>query len=150
MGGEHLSVRIHFVWSTVGRVPVLTPTWAPRLYQHMRDSADDIGATVLAVGGMPDHVHLLVAMPPTLAIGDFVDRIKTKSGTWLRSTFRPRTNFRWQENYGAFSVSKSLEPQVIRYIQNQPRHHRTVGYQAEFRALLEKHGVEYDESTVWE
>lgn len=150
MATKHLSVRIHFVWSTVGRIPVLAPAWRERLYSFFGSIADSRGASLIAAGGTPDHIHLLVAMPPTLAIADFVGNVKTESATWVKSAYLPRTNFSWQEGYGAFGVSKSLEAQVIRYIGNQEKHHRTVGFQAEFRSLLDKHGIEYEEEGLWE
>lgn len=150
MAAPHLSVRVHFVWSTRGRVPVLSPAWCQRLYSHLGSLAGQKGAALIAAGGMPDHIHLLVSLPENLAIRDLVDTLKTESAAWVRTTWLPRTNFAWQENYGAFGVSKSLEAKVIRYIQGQECYHRTMGFQSEFRSLLERHGIEYGEEGLWD
>ena len=84
--GNHMSVRVHFVWSTIGRIPLIAPAWRGRLYAHMGGVAEDLGATLIAAGGMPDHVHLLVSIPSTVPIGHVVSTLKESSATWVKNS----------------------------------------------------------------
>jgi putative transposase len=100
----------------------------------------------LAVGGTEDHVHLLFHLPPKLALAKAVLLLKSNSSKWMGEQGR---EFSWQEGYGAFSVSSSNLNAVIRYIQNQEAHHRKISFEEEFRAILERHGVEYEPKYVF-
>ncbi len=95
----------------------------------------------LSIGGTENHVHILLHLPPKLALAKAVLLLKANSSKWMAEQ---RKDFSWQEGYGAFSVSSSNLDQVGRYIQNQEMHHRKNSFEDEFRALLRKHGVEYD------
>jgi REP element-mobilizing transposase RayT len=99
----------------------------------------------LAVGGTENHVHMLIHLPPKIALASAVTLLKANSSKWMGAQGK---QFSWQEGYGAFSVSASNLDQVIRYIQNQESHHRKTSFEEEFRALLRKHGVEYDPKYV--
>ena len=98
------------------------------------------------IGGVEDHIHLLLQFPATIAVADAIRTIKTNSSGWMSDQIG---KFAWQEGYGAFSVSKSNMPAVIRYIQNQERHHRKMTFEDEFIGLLERHGIEYDPKYVF-
>lgn len=99
----------------------------------------------LAIGGTENHVHILFHLPPKLALAKAVSLLKANSSKWMREQ---GIKFSWQEGYGAFSVSSSNLDQVRRYIQNQETHHHKASYEDEFRALLRKHGVEFDPQFV--
>jgi REP element-mobilizing transposase RayT len=101
---------------------------------------------VLAVGGMEDHIHLLLRIPPTLALAKAVLAIKSNSSRWASEEGH---KFAWQQGYGAFSVSSSIVPTVVRYIENQQAHHRRMSFDAEFIALLKKHRIEFDPKFVF-
>jgi REP element-mobilizing transposase RayT len=100
----------------------------------------------LAVGGTQDHVHLLFHLPPSLALAKAVLLLKSNSSKWMGEQGR---EFSWQEGYGAFSVSSSNLNAVMRYVQNQEAHHRKIGFEEEFRAILKRHGVEYEPKYVF-
>jgi REP element-mobilizing transposase RayT len=100
----------------------------------------------LAVGGTQDHVHLLFHLPPSLALAKAVLLLKSNSSKWMGEQGR---EFSWQEGYGAFSVSSSNLNAVMRYIHNQEAHHRKIGFEEEFRAILKRHGVEYEPKYVF-
>jgi REP element-mobilizing transposase RayT len=100
----------------------------------------------LAVGGTQDHVHLLFHLPPSLALAKAVLLLKSHSSKWMGEQGR---EFSWQEGYGAFSVSSSNLNAVMRYVQNQEAHHRKIGFEEEFRAILKRHGVEYEPKYVF-
>jgi REP element-mobilizing transposase RayT len=101
---------------------------------------------VHAIGGMEDHIHLLLQFPATIAISEAIKTIKANSSGWMSEE---TGKFAWQEGYGAFSVSKSNIAVVARYIRNQEKHHRRMTFEDEFIALLEKHGIEYDPKYVF-
>jgi REP element-mobilizing transposase RayT len=107
-------------------------------------------AKLISAGAMFDHIHLYTSMPSTISIADFVNAVKSNSSRWIHESFSQLRNFAWQEGYGAFSVSKSEEIKVVRYIQNQEEHHRKRTFKEELIALLEKHGIEYDKRYIWD
>jgi REP element-mobilizing transposase RayT len=107
-------------------------------------------ARLIAAGGMFDHIHLCASMPSTMSIADIVNVVKSNSSRWIHESYSRLRPFAWQEGYGAFSVSKSEEAKVVRYIKNQEDHHRKRTFKEELIGLLEKHGIEYDKRYIWE
>ena len=103
----------------------------------------------LAIGGTTDHVHLLMSLPGMMSFAEAVQLIKGGSSKWVHEAFPDHRKFEWQEGYGAFSVSASRVPKAIAYINNQKDHHRKKTFQEEFRELLMKHGIEYDQRYVF-
>jgi REP element-mobilizing transposase RayT len=103
----------------------------------------------LAIGGIEDHVHLLLSIPSTLSIAKAMQLIKGGSSSWVHDTFPEHHEFEWQEGYGAFSIGVSQVPDTKAYIDNQREHHRTKTFREEFMAFLERHGVDYDPGYVW-
>jgi REP-associated tyrosine transposase len=136
---------IHLVFSTKDRAKTITPTLQPKLWAYLAGICKNEGVFVDAVGGIEDHVHLLLQLPSTTNLAKTVLTMKSNSSRWLRQS---ASNFAWQQGYAAFSVSASLRPTVIRYIRNQKAHHRKMTFEEEFLALLRKHGVEYDPKFV--
>lgn len=106
--------------------------------------------TAISVSGVADHIHLLLALPATMPIAKAMQLIKGGSSKWVHDTFPDQRSFQWQEKYGAFSVSVSQVERIVRYIENQEEHHRKVGFQEEFRMLLEKHRINFEERYLWE
>jgi putative transposase len=98
---------------------------------------------------MDDHVHVLLGAPAVLAPAKIAQLIKGGSSTWIHETFPQMKGFGWQDGYGAFTVSKSNVPSLGEYIQKQREHHRTKSFQEEYRALLKRHEIEFDEGYVW-
>ena len=93
----------------------------------------------LAVGGVADHCHVLLSLPPTMAVAKAVQLVKSGSSLWMHDT--GRRNFAWQEGYGAFSIGASQIAATVKYISNQPRHHAKISFQKEWEIFLEKHGM---------
>jgi REP element-mobilizing transposase RayT len=104
--------------------------------------------TALAIGGVPDHVHMLLMIPAALSLAKAMQLIKGLSSGWVHETFPSQQSFAWQDGYGAFSVSLSLVPKVAAYIRDQPEHHRTQTFEQEFVAFLQRHGIGYDPEYV--
>ena len=103
----------------------------------------------LQVGGVEDHIHALVTAPPTLAPYQIAQFLKGESSKWIHEEFSTLRNFAWQDGYGAFTVSKSDIPRVIKYIQNQREHHRNKTFQEEYLEFLRENNIEYDERYLW-
>ena len=149
MGGKHLSVLVHFVWSTAGREPWIGFDWQDDLFGIMGGIMKKKNARLIYAGGMADHVHLYSSLPSTISIADFVNAVKANSSRWVHETYPGRRGFAWQEGYGAFSVSKSEENRVINYIRNQRQHHAKRTFKAEYVEFLERYGVAYDPKYLW-
>jgi REP element-mobilizing transposase RayT len=104
----------------------------------------------LQVGGVEDHVHLFFGLSRTRAIAQVVENVKTSSSKWLKQKSRALAEFHWQNGYGAFSVSQPHAADVVEYILNQEERHKTMTFQQEYRQLLERYGIAYDERFVWD
>ena len=117
-------LHVHLIWATWDRLPVLTKERQERVYACIQAECNALKAEVLAIGGVADHVHVLVRIPPTLAISLVVKQIKGASSHLATHEIDPANFFKWQGGYIAFAVSKSLVPTVRAYILNQEAHHR--------------------------
>ena len=138
--------HIHVVFSTKDRRNTITKEWQLRLWAYLVGICKNHEMVALAVGGTENHLHILLHLPPKLALAKAVTLLKANSSKWMGEN---GIRFSWQEGYGAFSVSSSNLDQVTRYIQNQEAHHRKASFEDEFRALLRKHGVEYEAKFVF-
>jgi putative transposase len=150
MAGKYLSLLVHFTWSTAGREPWIETEMREDLYSYIGGIMKNKKAKLISAGGMFDHIHLYASMPSTISVADFVNAVKSNSSRWVHESYSRLRNFAWQEGYGAFSVSKSEEGKVVRYISNQEDHHRKRTFKEELIGLLEKHGIEYDKRYIWD
>ena len=150
MAGKYLSLLVHFTWSTAGREPWIATEMREDLYSYIGGIMRNKKAKLLTAGGMFDHIHLYASLPSTISVADFVNVVKSNSSRWIHESYLQLRNFAWQEGYGAFSVSKSEEARVDRYIRNQEHHHRKRSFKEELIELLEKHGIEYDKRYIWD
>ena len=137
---------IHVVFSTKGRRKAIPAEFQSGLWAYAAGICHNLGIFVHAVGGMEDHIHFLIQVPPSMAVAKAVLAIKSNSSRWAHEEGH---KFAWQQGYGAFSVSRSLVPAAVRYIQDQAAHHRKMSFDGEFLALLKKHGVEFDPKFVF-
>lgn len=122
--------------------------WRDSLHAYLGGIVKDAGGTPLAVGGIADHVHLLIGLKPTHRLSDFVREIKSGSSEWAHNN-PGRKKFFWQPGYGAYTVSPSSLERVSKYILDQPKHHRRRTFQEEYVEMLEMSGIEYDERYLW-
>jgi putative transposase len=141
MSHTHAANFVHCIFSTKERRNLIPVDSQEILHAYLIGIADNVGFKILAAGGTPNHIHLLIALPPALTLAEAVQKLKANSSRWLHEKTR---EFEWQKGYGAFSVSPSLLPTVQAYIHNQKEHHRHRNFEEEFRALLNKSGVAYD------
>jgi REP element-mobilizing transposase RayT len=139
----------HAVFSTKHRANLITPELESRLYPFIGGILRDLRCTLLAINGMPDHVHLLIRYRADLSHSDMLQQIKARSSKWVHESFPQLADFAWQEVYGGFTVSKSAAPSVEAYIARQKEHHQRQDYQSESLELLRRHGVEFVEADVF-
>ena len=144
MPSTHTSLLYHIVFATKNREPVIAMEWRSRLHEYLGGAVRGAGGTPQGVGGVADHVHLLVGLKPTHCLSDFMRELKKASSIWISETI-PLPGFHWQEGYGAFTVSASARPDVQHYIARQEEHHRQRTFREEYVLLLQKSGIEYDE-----
>jgi putative transposase len=137
---------VHVVFSTKGRYKTIDSEFRPKLWAYVRGICRKLDIYVHSVGGMEDHLHLLIQIPPVLTLSKPIATIKANSSRWASEEGH---KFAWQEGYGAFSVSASVIRVVIRYVRNQEEHHKKMDFDAEFVALLKKHGMEFDPKHVF-
>lgn len=143
-------ILIHLVFSTKNRERVLSPGIQSELHPYLAGILDNIQCPSLQVGGVEDHVHMLFGLSRTRTMADVVETVKTSSSKWIKTKDAGSADFRWQSGYGAFSVSQSDADAVISYIRNQARHHQKMTFQDEYRRLLERYQVAFDERYMWD
>ena len=146
---SYISSYFHCVFSTKERRPFITSELRERLWPFLGGIARQNKMKAVEIGGVADHVHILLSLPSTLAISKAMQLIKGGSSKWIHETVPEQRTFVWQEEYGAFSVSVSQLDKTIAYIKGQEAHHRKITFQEEFLALLKKHRIEYDERYLW-
>ena len=144
------SILIHLIFSTKNREPFLTPEIDVELYPYMASIFKALKSQALIINGTSDHVHTLFSLSRVVTIANVVEEVKTESSKWIKTKGREFRNFHWQSGYGAFSISRSQEPTVKRYIGRQKEHHRRVTFQDEYRKFLKAYEVEYNERYVWD
>ena len=149
MANTFTSLHYHFVFSTKNREPWIVREVEERVWSFLGGIVRENGMNPILIGGMPDHIHIAVGLPATIAVSKAIQQIKGGSSKWLKETFPTMRSFGWQDGYGAFAVSKSALAELTKYIENQREHHRTKTFQEEFVALLVRHGIEYDERYIW-
>ncbi len=144
-------IFLHLIFSTKDRIPFLADSvMLGKTHAYLAKACLELGAPAVIVGGVADHVHIFYSMPRTLTVADFVRDIKRTSSSWLKRQSEATTNFHWQGGYGVFSVSPSHVDALKQYIAQQKDHHRKVSFQEEFRLIIGKYGVEYDERYMWD
>jgi putative transposase len=143
MSSTHLSLHYHIVFGTKNHEALITSSWRDRLHAYLGGVIRALDGVPEAIGGVADHVHLLVGLRATHTLADALREIKSVSSAWVHENVGVRS-FAWQEGYGAFTVSASQVENVRAYIQQQEEHHRTRTFREEYLALLQRSGVEFD------
>ncbi len=150
MPGTYSQLLLHVVTSTKGRTQWIGPIVAERLYPYIGGIVRAEKGVLYAIGGAEDHVHLYFRWRPDGALSDLMRTVKSRSSKWVRDAYPELSEFRWQEGYSAFSVSKSREAAVKRYIETQKEHHTKQNFSSELLRLFRAHGVEFNEEYVFD
>ncbi len=124
MGRHALRIYLHIVWATWDRLPLITPDVERRLHRVIAGEAIKLGCTIIAINGMPDHVHLLVKFPATLSVAQLMKQVKGVSSYFANHVLQLSERFKWQRHYGVFAVSRWDLDKIINYIKKQKRHHQ--------------------------
>lgn len=136
MPNTYTALYAHVVFSTKNRARTIATPIRPRLHAYLGGISRNLGASAIAVGGVEDHVHILLRYPSRLALADIVCKLKANSTRWVHETFRERSSFAWQNGYSAFSVSDARTKGVVRYIERQAEHHRRMTFTEEIERLI--------------
>jgi putative transposase len=143
MGATHLSLHYHLIFSTKKRILLIENQWRERLHAYVGGAAKSLEAIPQAIGGVADHIHILLGLRATHCLADVMRDLKRSTSAWIHDTIG-QPKFAWQDGYGAFTVSASQVPAVKQYIAEQEEHHRTRTFQEEYMAMLTKSGVAFD------
>jgi putative transposase len=144
------SVLLHLVFSTKNRKPLITPEIESELYSYLATVFRAVNSPALKIGGDKDHIHILFSLSRTTEIAKAVEEVKKRSSKWIKTKGEQYKDFAWQGGYGVFSVSESVADAVKKYIENQKKHHARFDFQSEYRELLKKYKIDYDEKYVWD
>ncbi|MGB6222090.1 IS200/IS605 family transposase [Haloferula sp.] len=145
------AVYLHLVFSTKDRRPFLSnPEVRHEMHAYLGGISRELHCPPLVAGGVEDHVHLLARHARTITQADWVKELKRSSSLWIKQREPTLGDFAWQTGYGLFSVSPSMLETVEHYIANQEEHHRKLSFQDEFRMMLRKHRIDWDERYVWD
>jgi len=141
---------IHLIFSTKDRLGYITADVESDLHTYLAETARHHGCECYRVGGVEDHVHLAIRMSRTLSVAQLVKELKIMSSQWIKTKRKDLADFSWQRGYGCFSLSPKDLDTLVSYIENQKEHHKGKSFQDEYRMILNKYGVSYDEKYVWD
>src|ERR1044072_7306899 len=142
-------IYIQTVFAVSGRMSLITKGYKEELYKYITGIVRNKGQKLLQINGMADHLHILIGLRPAMAIAELVRDVKSDSSDWINRKKLARGKFAWQEGYGAFSYGHSQLDMIIRYIQNQERHHQRRSFKDEYLTLLKKFEIEFKEEYVF-
>lgn len=150
MGQSLVQNYVHIVFSTKYREALIKPPYEEELHAYLGGTCKELDCPVLIVGGYTDHVHILCMLSKKIALMTLVQKVKANSSKWMKGKDKSLENFFWQDGYGAFSVNPKEVNVVVNYIKNQHEHHSKKDFKEEYRAILKKYNVDYDEAYVWD
>jgi len=146
MSHSFVKNHMHVVFSTKDREKIIPKHIQPELWSYIAGICKNQGMAPIAIGGIDDHAHALLHVPPTITVAKAVMLLKANSSRWMSENVK---QFKWQDGYAAFGVSVSNTAAVANYIRNQESHHKKISFEDEYLALLRKHGVEFDPKYVF-
>ena len=144
MANTYTQIYLHVVFAVEGRQNLIEPQHNNELQKYITGIVSAQKQKLIAINNMPDHLHMLVGLKPDMALSDLMRDVKAGSSKFMNEKHWVRGRFSWQEGFGAFSYSRSQLGAVIRYIENQQKHHAKKSFREEYVGLLEKFAVEYD------
>ncbi|WP_341227657.1 IS200/IS605 family transposase [uncultured Arcticibacterium sp.] len=149
MPNTYTQIHIQAVFSVQNRTCLIDNSWREKLYKYITGIIQANGHKLLAINGMPDHIHILFGMRPTQSLSDLMQDVKGDSSLGINQNGFVKSRFSWQEGYGAFSYSKSDVSKVISYIENQEEHHKKKIFRQEYKEFLDPFNVDYDDRYIF-
>jgi putative transposase len=150
MPGTYSQLLFHFIFSTKKREPWITAQIAKRLYPYMGGIVRKEKGVLYVIGGVEDHVHMYVRWRPDATVSDLMRTVKARSSKWVHDTFPALEDFAWQEGFSVFTVSKSQEKAVKRYIAGQRKHHQKEDFKSALLRFLRAHEIDFDKKYVFD
>src|SRR5436309_635468 len=150
MANTFSQIYIQIVFAVSGRQSLIKPEFKEDLFKYVTGIVRNQGQKLIAINGMADHVHVLIGLKPAIALADLVREIKSDSSSFVNENKFVHGRFRWQEGYGAFSYGRSQLNSVVRYIQNQQKHHQRSSFRNEYLTLLRKFDIAFEEKYLFE
>ena len=149
MANTYCQIYVHFVFAVQNRMGLIKKEWKDDLYKYITGTISNKGHKLLAIGGVSDHIHILVSMSPTQSISDLMADVKRSSSLWINERKLVPGKFSWQSGYGAFTYNKQQISNVANYIEKQEEHHKVKKFREEYEDLLKDFGIEYDERYIF-
>ena len=150
MANTFSQIYIQTVFAVSNRLSLIRPEFKEDLHKYITGIVKNQKQKLIVINGMPDHLHILIGLRPSMALADLVREIKADSANFINENKWVRGRFSWQEGYGAFSYGHSQLDTIIRYIQNQEKHHRRRTFKEEYLAWLKKYEIAFEEKYVFE
>src|SRR5215213_5888723 len=150
MANTFSQIYIQTVFAVSGRLSLITKDFKEELHKYISGIVRNKGQKLISINGMSDHLHILIGLRPAIALSNLVRDIKSDSSDWINRKKLARGKFAWQEGYGAFSYGHSQLDTIIRYIQNQEKHHERRSFKHEYLTLLRKFEIEFKEEYVFD
>ncbi len=149
MSNTYTQLHIQFVFAVKFRQALIQSQWKERLHEYITGIFQNNQHKMLQINSMPDHIHIFIGMRPAQSISSLMQNVKTESSRWINQQGFCPSPFEWQDGYGAFSYSKSHVPDVIRYIQNQEKHHQKETFLDEYRKMLTAFEIDWNEKYIF-
>ena len=149
MANTYTQIHLQIVFAVQNRISLVQPPWEAELYKYITGIVQNNKHKLLAINGVPDHLHFLIGMRPIQALSNLIQDIKRDSSIWINENKFTKGKLNWQEGYGAFSYSRSHLHDVIHYIENQKLHHKKITFVEEYKQLLEKFEIPYDSKYIF-
>lgn len=150
MANAFSQIYIQLVFAVQHRNALIDTIWEEQLYQYISGIIQNKGQKLIAINGMPDHIHIFIGLKPSCCISDLVREIKKSSSTFIKENNFSKQPFNWQEGFGAFSYSHSQINAVYKYVMNQKEHHKKHSFKEEYLDFLKKFEVQYDSDYLFE
>jgi REP element-mobilizing transposase RayT len=150
MANTFTQIYIHSVFTVKNRECIILPNWEEEVYKYITGIVQNNGHKMLAINGMPDHIHVFVNMQPVQAVSEMIQKIKANSSRWINQNKLVKGKFTWQEGFGAFSYSISQIDQVVKYIMNQKEHHSKESFRDEYMKILHQFEIEFKDNYLFD
>lgn len=149
MANTYTQTYIQFIFAVQNRTSLIRSQWEHQLFKYITGIIQNKNHKMIAINGMPDHLHMFIGMQPTDSMSGLIQVVKSESSKWINESALIKGKFKWQEGYGAFSYSRSHINRVYHYVMNQKKHHKKKSFREEYIDFLNKFGVDYDERYIF-